>query len=489
MKRYKRLYILLAVLVVACGVTFAVSRIQEHRELVRTSDEIILELPTDSVTAVSWTYEDETLAFHRGETSWLYDEDETFPVDGEKLEEMLSRFAAFGVAFVIEDVEDFGQYGLDDPVCTIDITADEQTYEITLGDFSALDEQRYVSIGDGHVYLVQTDPLDDFDAQLSDMIDNDEIPAFDTVTALTFTGEDSYAVSMEEDGESYREADIYFTETEDGAVLPLDTGKVEDYLDALEGLTLDEYVSYNAGEADLSAWGLDAPALTVTVDYLDENEEAGSFTLQIGVEPQEETEAGDTEPEAAEGEDPEATAEPEEEEEVTAYARVGESGIIYQLLDSDQQALMAAGRDDLRHAEVIPAEFEDIAQITVSLEGETYEVMAETDGEDEDSETVYTYAGEELDIAALRSALNALEAESFTDESPTEKEEISLTLRLNLEGDPEVRIQLYRYDGSNCLAVVDGTPLALVPRSQVVDLIEAVNAFALNGNENGNENE
>ena len=471
MKRYKRLCILLAVLVVACGVTFAVSRIQEHRELVRTSDEIILELPTDSVTAVSWTYEDETLAFHRGETSWLYDEDETFPVDGEKLEEMLSRFAAFGVAFVIEDVEDFGQYGLDDPVCTIDITADEQTYEITLGDFSALDSQRYVSIGDGQVYLVQTDPLDDFDAQLPDMIDNDEIPAFDTVTALSFTGEDSYAVSVEEDGESYREADIYFTETADGAVLPLDTGKVEDYLDALEGLTLDEYVSYNAGEADLSTWGLDDPALTVTVDYLDENEEAGSFTLAVGLVAQETEDADESD-----------GAEPEES--YTAYARVGESGIIYQLLDSDQQALMAAGRDDLRHAEVVPAEFEDIAQITVSLEGETYEVIAETDSEDEDSETVYTYAGEELDISALRSALNALEAESFTGESPTEKEEISLTLRLNLEGDPEVRIQLYRYDGSDCLAVVDGTPLALVPRSQVVDLIEAVNAFALSGNEN-----
>ena len=471
MKRYKRLYILLAVLVVACGVTFAVSRIQEHRELVRTSDEIILELPTDSVTAVSWTYEDETLAFHRGETSWLYDEDETFPVDGEKLEEMLSRFAAFGVAFVIEDVEDFGQYGLDDPVCTIDITADEQTYEITLGDFSALDSQRYVSIGDGQVYLVQTDPLDDFDAQLPDMIDNDEIPAFDTVTALSFTGEDSYAVSVEEDGESYREADIYFTETADGAVLPLDTGKVEDYLDVLEGLTLDEYVSYNAGEADLSTWGLDDPALTVTVDYLDENEEAGSFTLAVGLVAQETEDADESD-----------GAEPEES--YTAYARVGESGIIYQLLDSDQQALMAAGRDDLRHAEVVPAEFEDIAQITVSLEGETYEVIAETDSEDEDSETVYTYAGEELDISALRSALNALEAESFTGESPTEKEEISLTLRLNLEGDPEVDIQLYRYDGSDCLAVVDGTPLALVPRSQVVDLIEAVNAFAPNGNEN-----
>ena len=36
--------------------------------------------------------------------------------------------------------------------------------------------ERYVSIGDGNVYLVQNDPLDQFDAVLSDMIDHDDVP-------------------------------------------------------------------------------------------------------------------------------------------------------------------------------------------------------------------------------------------------------------------------------------------------------------------------
>ena len=59
-------------------------------------------------------------------------------------------------------------------------------------------------------------------------------------------------------------------------------------------------------------------------------------------------------------------------------------------------------------------------------------------------------------------------------------EEIGLTLTLDLEGAPTVEIRLYRYDGSSCLAVVDGQPLALTPRSQVVDLMEAVRAIVLN---------
>lgn len=52
-----------------------------------------------------------------------------------------------------------------------------------MGDYSSMDSERYVSIGDGNVYLVQNDPLDQFDAVLSDMIDHDDVPRFDAVAS------------------------------------------------------------------------------------------------------------------------------------------------------------------------------------------------------------------------------------------------------------------------------------------------------------------
>ena len=55
----------------------------------------------------------------------------------------------------------------------------------------------------------------------------------------------------------------------------------------------------------------------------------------------------------------------------------------------------------------------------------------------------------------------------------------AMTLHLSLEGEPTVSIQFCRCDGAYCLAVVDGQPTALVPRSQVVDLQEAVYAVVL----------
>ena len=54
-----------------------------------------------------------------------------------------------------------------------------------------------------------------------------------------------------------------------------------------------------------------------------------------------------------------------------------------------------------------------------------------------------------------------------------------VTIHLDNEAHPTVQIALYRYDGEQCLAVIDGTPVSLVPRSPVVDLIEAVNAIVL----------
>ena len=172
MRKATKLYALLGVLLVVCAAAFAVSRYEEKKEQIKTSGDVILEIPTDSVTALSWTNDSGTFSFTKGET-WLYDEDNAFPVDGEKINDLLSQFASFTAAFAIDDVEDYAQYGLDEPVCTIHIAAGEESYTVELGGFSKMDEQRYLSIGDGKVYLVSHDPLDEFDTVLPDLILDD----------------------------------------------------------------------------------------------------------------------------------------------------------------------------------------------------------------------------------------------------------------------------------------------------------------------------
>ena len=480
MKRSKRLYILLGVLVVVCAGTYGVLQYEERKEEISNSDEVVLEISADDVTGLSWEYDSQTLSFHKNEI-WTYDDDEAFPVSEEKIDELLDVFGEFRVSFVIEDVEDYAQYGLDDPVCTIDIETADETYEIQLGDYSTMDSERYVSIGDGNVYLVQEDPLDTYDAVLSDMIQNDETPSFGSaeIAQIQFSGSEDYQISYVEDStDSYCADDVYFTE-QDGETRPLDTSNVDSYLSVISNLDLTDYVTYNATEEELASYGLDDPDLTVTVQYTPEDDEdteeneavEQTFVLNLSRDPEEAAAAAS---EAKSG--TEESGDSEDSEEVTAYVRVGDSQIVYQLTTDQYNSLTAASYNDLRHQEVLTADFDDIQQIDISLEDQEYTI----DVTEEDDEKTYSYGGEELDISDFQSALEALTADSFTDEEPADKEEIGLTLHLDNENYPEVTVDLYRYDGSYCLAVVDGEPVSLVERSYVVDLVEAVNAIVLN---------
>ena len=466
MNRSKKLYILLGILVVACIATFAVMQMEERKEQIKNSDEIILELSSESVQSLSWEYNNESLSFHKDEV-WLYDGDENFPVSEEKINELLEQFQAFGAAFIIEDVEDFGQYGLDAPICTISLSTAEQTYEIKLGDYSKMDSQRYVSIGDGNVYLVKHDPLDEYDTVLSDMISHDEIPSFDHVTQLQFAGTEAYTITHQEDStDTYSADDVYFTQR-NGKNLPLDTSKVDSYLRSITNLNPVNYVSYNVTDEELQTYGLDAPELTITVDYTTEGEDgeeiADTFVLYISPDPEDVKAAEEAEDE-------------EQEAEISAYIRVGESQIIYKVYPSSYKKLAAASYNDLRHPEVIWADFSDVQQIDISLEGNHYTLTSEEDG----NERTWLYQEEEFEVTALRSDLENLNATEFISEQPTQKEEVSLTVHLDNENFPQVQIELYRYDGSHCLAVVDGESVSLVERTAVVDLIEAVHAIVLN---------
>ena len=445
MRKATKLYALLGVLLVVCIAAFAVSRYEEKKEQIKNSGEVILEIPTDSVTALSWTNESGTFSFTKDET-WVYDDDNAFPVDEEKINDLLEQFTSFAAAFAIDDVEGYAQYGLDEPICTIHITAGEESYTVELGDFSKMDEQRYVSIGDGKVYLVSHDPLDEFDSVLRDMILDDTIPEFDTAKQIAFTGSENYTISYDEETKSICADDVYFT---DGK--PLDTAVITEWLTSLHELDLTNYVSYNVTDEELETFGLDEPALAITLDYSSSDEDgnetdSGTLVLHLSQNPEE----------LAAYE--EAIANEEDVlPDVTCYARVGDSQIVYQITQSEFDALTDVSYDALRHQKIFTADFDTVTSIDVTLEGEDY-IFTYNPPEDEDDadvEGTWTYQDTEFDIFDFSYALRALSATSFTDEAPTGQEEISLTLHLDNKDFPTFTLTLYRLDGEN--KVEDGT--------------------------------
>ena len=108
-------------------------------------------------------------------------------------------------------------------------------------------------------------------------------------------------------------------------------------------------------------------------------------------------------------------------------------------------------------------------------DGETYTLTAQKDGK----ERTWLCGEAEIEIGDLQDALETLTAEEFTSEKATGQQEISLTLHLDHEDEPELTIALYRCDGSKCLVIVDGKSVAYVPRGEMVTLAEAVRTIAL----------
>ena len=461
MRKAAKLYALLGVLLVISGAAFAVSRYEEKKEQIKNSGETILEIPTDSVTALSWTNEEGTWSFTKEET-WTYDGDAAFPVDGEKINDLLEQFQSFSAAFTIEEVTDFGQYGLDKPVCTIDITAGETSYTVQLGDFSKMDEERYISIGDGNAYLALHDPLEEFDAVLKDMILDDTVPEFETVQEIRFEGTENYTVTRDEETKSLCAEDVYVT---DGK--PLDTDNVDSFVKQIKNLSLTDYVSYNVTAEELTTFGMDDPELTVSLDYTTEEGETGTVQLSLSQNPEEKA--------AYE----EAVAQEKEDlPDVTCYARLGDSQIVYEITQSVYDKLTAVSYNTLRHQELFTGDFDTVTSIEVFLGGEE-STFTYTPAEKDDEEGIWTYGETEFDVSDLKDALLGLTAADFTEEAPTGQEEISVTLHLDNEDFPTWKIVLYRYDGTNCVAAVDGSPVALVSRSQMIALTEAVNAVIL----------
>jgi len=457
MERNKRLWILLAVCAAVFIGAFAVSHVQAHVESIRASGETVLTVSPETVTALSWKTEKGSFSFRR-EEKWIYGGDESFPVSGDAIEERLKPFENLAAAFIIDEPESLADYGLKNPECTVTLQTEEKTWEIRLGATSAIDQQRYFSIGDGKVYLASEDMRDKYGETLSDLIAHDTVPALENVTGIRVSGKEDFTVTRREDGESLREADVYYGE-KDGVESPMDTALVESFLNDIRYLSLEDYVTYNASDAELTSCGLDSPAITAEITFSPEEGQTETFTVSVSPDP------------AAKADD----------EEAAYYARVGQSGILYKISSSYGLRLTETGFDKLRHQEVFPADFDSITRLDITLDGSDYILTCLTeDGEtetDADGNRVFRFQGEEADTAALESALNALTAESFVSETPDGKEELRFTATLT--SGQSVTLTLYRRDGETCLAAIDGSPLALVPRSSAVALIEAIYGIVL----------
>ena len=296
----------------------------------------VLTLDAESITGLAWSYGDESLSFVCDGSVWSYSEDSDFPLDTSYMSAMTSAVSDISAEKVIEEASDLAEYGLDEPVCSITVTAEAET-TIDIGDETSLDGLRYVSIGDGNVYLVSSDLLTNFSYGLYDLVAKETLPDMSELVSFSVERASGTLVIdyLEGSDLAYTDRYTYFAEDGDGW-LSLDSELAENFVSQITGLTWGDCVDYKADLKTLGNYGLDSPAVTVTVNYIETTE----------VETNETDEDGEPITETRE-EEKSLTLELGSYAEEGCYARLAGSGMVYLIDASICDSLLYTLADEL----------------------------------------------------------------------------------------------------------------------------------------------
>lgn len=301
MTRIKKLAVLFLALVIVAGCAVLTRKLNPEDDGTGAEETIsVFSLNTEDVTKVSWTYADETITLIDAGEGWMLEEDSQFPLDESYLNTMLTTLSDIQATKTIESPEDLTQYGLEEPTCSVTVTA-ESVSKIVIGDETGLGGQRYLSVGDGNVYLVDSSILDSFAYGLYDIIQMETIPSMSDVRSfVTETENGKLEIEyLENSGLAYSDHYTWFAKDGDDDIT-LDSELTYDLVDTITNLSWDSCVDYKATASKLQEYGLADPAATVTVNYTEtiredtgetdkegnpvyENKEADrSFVLELG---------------------------------------------------------------------------------------------------------------------------------------------------------------------------------------------------------------
>lgn len=473
----KLLSLLLALMIVSAGAFAAYKFIPDESEDDTTEDTgeniTLLSFESSEATGLSWAYEGEVLSFSNNGNGWVYTEDEDFPLDGEYIADMLSVLSDLTATKSIEQPEDITQYGLDEPYCTVSVTA-EDTVQLTFGDETSMGGERYLSTGDGNVYLVDESIADEFQYGLYDVVSKENIPSMDEMECfeLSCDTQDMKLVFMENSGLAYSDEYKWFSETE-GSYITLDTELTEDFITDITELSWEQCVNYKADSEALSGYGLGDPSAMVNVSYIE----------TVEVETNEKDEDGD----------------PIYDTHVSSkvfcleiggyydssycYARLAGSEMIYLINADILDSLLYTGVNELLPDEVILMDWNTIETVEINIDDQTYMItksVKEVENEDGEKteEPVWLWGEIEIDIESLYDSLDRIESTgSSSGLSPDRRELIGFVFYRPGESYEKVELVFYEYDSENCLVSLNGECRLFAERTQITKITEAVKAL------------
>lgn len=426
----------------------------DFEEKMTGEETVLVDEESSDIVYLAWNYEDDRMEFACEEGAWSYVPDSAMPVNNELLNDIAGELSNIVSNKKVEEPQSLGVYGLVDPRYDIVIKTEDEEYELSIGDETFSDGEVYVSNGDGYVYLTDASIIDDIAYTLMELVQEEDIPDMTDAREICIENDDKVdMIYTEEGGLCYSDAYTYYLKDGD-SWLNLDNDAAGYTFTSLTELAWEGCVDYNAGEEELSDYGLDKPEAAVSVTY--ENDDAGEevFEYELGTKGEK------------------------------YYARLKDSNMIYSIGEAVYNAAVNASYAELKPDELILLDMDTVESIDVNIDGEEYNVTVGKAGEDRFK---YELDGEDIEFAGVIDKLFEMTSAGDEDEAPEGEaaadeesvSELSLLFNRSTEGYEKVEIVFYRYDGKWCISSLNDTEKVYTLREDVVELKEMINSLVL----------
>ena len=406
----------------------------------------------EDIRSLGWIYEEEhvSLEWDEAEERWISAGDWTCPVDTEMVESLVAAAAEVRADMKIDNVKDFFQYGLEEPVLSVTVETEERSVLYEVGNYTIEGEYYLRLNGEKSVYT-GTDSLPEvFRVGLEDLVAIDPAPDdIATPKSLTVTGDgENYSLFRQEEGVDswYGGAYEWYAER-GGETSPVSAESARQLWEQVTGVSFLTCVDWE--EENFFRYGLQAPQAMAEAVYLTEEGEEKTFTLRFG-----------------------------DYTEEQVYVNAAGSEKVYLVSGGLVDALMYPAWESMMPLTVCPVDLGGVSSVTVSLGGHVYDLdihreygqEVDTDGNLATVETVcYVANGWTLSAdaaAAWLAGLTELTAESFAGEVRGREELLSVTFLPENEAWPEVTLSLRSHDSMRCLCLVNGTEAYFISRIQ-----------------------
>lgn len=458
-KRKKEIILASLIFVMLCLIFsyyFIKDRSEEKEEAELTQDKQNISLSsfqTDDIVQINYQNSSAIMTLIKQDKKWEKKEDKNFPVDQEKVEEIIQTASSLSAnRLVTKNAENLEQYGLLSPEVAVSfVSKDNQKVTFYLGN--------KVPSGEGGRYLVKDDEttiytVDEtyytiFSYTENQMLVVENIPSFneENILRLSVQKKDKTIFKLEKNKEKEASSDYYYWQIVKPYEEPVigDTNNLTTLFSYYGGLSYDECVEYLA--KDLSKYGLENPNIKIELTYTKRKNKRikeKQFVLLIG----------------------------KKDKIENYYVKSENSKAVYLMSSSKINSLLPASIYDYINHSLVLESSENVNKINFTIQKNKYEMRREiTKGKEGEEKSICYFNNKEIEATSYLNVFQTILDLQTAKEIEKKADQYSVYMEIIIYAkSAKQNIRFLTYDENYYLIQMNGVRRFLIDKRAVDDL-------------------